>query len=623
MVGAVLHSVAGAQVRDTARTKRDTVRGRGDTITIRDTTAKRDTTKEVRVALPAREDSLLRRDSVLQRDSTRRPPRDTVKAPLAHAEAPVLADPTGSFVWDRRDMYSTGALTVADLLERVPGVTTLRGGWISQPQVASFLGDPGRVRVFLDGLELEEMDPRMKRTWDLSEIPIWALDDIRVERAASEIRIYMRTWRVDRTTPYTRTDVYTGDQSTNLYRGYFGRRYQHGEAIQFAAQQFGTDPGRNAASSDQLAALARVGLAKKDWSVDATMLRGDRNRGLTVTEPSADSIPAVESTRYELYARAAWGTPDSGLWAQGIADGSKYLYGGKKSTSTTSGVAIPDTSHFRAQYVLSGGYARGVWRASLTQRFRDGLFQRVATPSARFGFDARQLSLSVFAEGRGLDSTRHFDASVVLRPLSFVFVGGSVGTEQRFFDADSISPAQFARAEAGLRAGGLWLTGGVLRRGPVMLDAPRIFRSTTSDTVGGTLLGTFATIRGRLWKAIYADAQAMRWNDTGSVYRPRYQTRSEVYVSTSMLDRFPTGDFHMLFSLVHEYRSSILWPDSTAGLIRVKGYRTVSTLLQFRILSAEVFWNVRNWFGERYQQVPGYRAPRITNVYGVRWEFWN
>lgn len=142
------------------------------------------------------------------------------------------------------------------------------------------------------------------------------------------------------------------------------------------------------------------------------------------------------------------------------------------------------------------------------------------------------------------------------------------------------------------------------------------------DTSVSSLQGVFATARGRLWKSLYADATAIQWSDTGSFYRPRYQTRSEVYLSTSLLNRFPTGNFHLLASAVHEYRSSTLWPEST-GVIRLRGYRTVSTLVQVRILTAEVFWNFRNLLGERYAQIPGYRQPRLTNIYGVRWEFWN
>jgi len=178
------------------------------------------------------------------------------------------------------------------------------------------------------------------------------------------------------------------------------------------------------------------------------------------------------------------------------------------------------------------------------------------------------------------------------------------------------------RGEAGLRVHDLWLSGGAIRREAVLLDAPTIFRRRTLPIAEATAQGAFATIRGRVWKAIYADAQGIAWNDSGSFYRPKYQARSELYISTSLIDRFPSGNFHLLASAVHEYRSSSLWPDSS-GAIRLGGYRTISTLLQVRILLADVFWNFRNILGERYDQIPGYRLPRMTNIYGVRWEFWN
>jgi len=168
----------------------------------------------------------------------------------------------------------------------------------------------------------------------------------------------------------------------------------------------------------------------------------------------------------------------------------------------------------------------------------------------------------------------------------------------------------------------VWLTGGVLARPAVTLRAPTIFYSSLVDTAEAAAQGVFATVRGRVWKAVYVDAQAIQWADTGSFYRPKYQTRSELYVSTSLIDRFPSGNFHLLASAAHEYRSGSAVP-LLAGPLDTHGYRMISTLLQVRILSAEVFWNFRNVLGERYAQVAGYPLPRLTNIYGVRWEFWN
>jgi hypothetical protein len=625
VVGAVLHGTAHAQQRDTARTQRGTLRGARDTAAVRRDTlpppVPRDTAGAVRVPVPPGADSLLRGDSLDQRRAREPQVRDSVKAPIAAAEAPVLADPNGSFVWDRRDLFSTGALTVQDLLDRVPGTAPLRSGWIAHPMAAAYLGDPRRVRVWLDGLELEEMDPRANRVWDLTQIPLWALDDIRVERSASEIRIIMRSWRVDRTTPYTRTDVYTGDQGTNLYRGLFGRRYRHGEVVQLAGQQFGTSPGRSGQSSDALGALGRLGWAHGLWSVDAFLLRLDRNRGRILTLSSNDSIPGTESTRSEAYARLAWGRSAAGPWIQAIASTSRYAYGGRGETAAGNTTTV-DTTRSRSQYVLAAGYTLGPLRASFTQRLSAGSSRRIATPSARVGFETLRLAVSAFAEGRGQDSTRRADVSASLRPVGFVFLGGSVGMEQLSDAPDSLSTPRFVRAEAGVRAGNVWLSGGIMRRDRVLLDAPLVLRGSSLSVVDEPADAIFAAVRGRLWKALYADFQGIQWSDTGGFYRPKYHTRSELYISTSMLERFPSGNLHILASITHEYRSSSLWPDN-AGPIRLLGNRTLSSLIQIRVISAEVFWNFRNFLGERYAQVPGYRLPRLVNIYGVRWEFWN
>ena len=77
-------------------------------------------------------------------------PRDTIKAPLAHAERPLLLGVGSQYHWDRDSIFSSGANNLLDLLSTIPGVTIFRSGWLASPQYAAYLGDPGRVRVFLD-----------------------------------------------------------------------------------------------------------------------------------------------------------------------------------------------------------------------------------------------------------------------------------------------------------------------------------------------------------------------------------------------------------------------------------------------------------------------------------------
>ena len=93
-----------------------------------------------------------------------------------------------------------------------------------------------------DDFEMPALDPRSGNVLDLSQVPLWSAEDVVVEQAPEEVRVYVRSWRVRNTNPETRTDVSTGDQQTNLYRGYYGRRYSNGAAFQFGAQQYGTSP---------------------------------------------------------------------------------------------------------------------------------------------------------------------------------------------------------------------------------------------------------------------------------------------------------------------------------------------------------------------------------------------
>jgi outer membrane cobalamin receptor len=95
-----------------------------------------------------------------------------------------------------------------------------------------------------------------------------------------------------------------------------------------------------------------------------------------------------------------------------------------------------------------------------------------------------------------------------------------------------------------------------------------------------------------------------------------------VYVATTLPKRFPSGNFGLLTALVHEYRSHSFFPTED-GADRVGGYRVLSGLVEVRILDAVLSYQYRNLLVEDYETLPGYRMPRQTQFYGVRWNFWN
>jgi hypothetical protein len=171
--------------------------------------------------------------------------------------------------------------------------------------------------------------------------------------------------------------------------------------------------------------------------------------------------------------------------------------------------------------------------------------------------------------------------------------------------------------------GRLWLGGGVLARDTALLQPPVVFDRNYAPQVDGRAIGTFASVQGRIFKALYADAVGVRWNEVDTFYRPQYQSRARLFISTEWRSRFPSGNFGLLVAGTHEYRSAAIFPLADGTAFATPQSRVVSSLLEIRIVNAVLTWQFRNILGERYQTVPGFEMPRPTSVYGVRWEFWN
>jgi hypothetical protein len=605
-------------VPDTTRTPRrdpgpvpartDTVRQRGDTVVI---------------PIPARPDSIRPDTAGPAVPLPAKAPEDSIKAPIAKAEIPGLIDIGKPYRWDREAMFASGAVTVLDLLERIPGVLGLRSGWIPSPQLASYAGDLGRVRLYLDGVELDPLETRTGGLYDLQQIDLWTLEDIAIERGASELRVYMRTWSVRNTTPYTRTDVSTGDDDTNVYRGFYGRRFKHGEVLQIGAQQYSTTNDRVGGSGDALSLLMRVGWAKARWSADAFVNRVHLFRGVQTRQFGAGGpIPNLDATRTHAYLRFGMGTPDEGLWAQGIAATQRFLESSAHNTSSASGSPLDtaDTSRSRAQYVAAVGFTKWGARISLSDRARIFGGKMYQAPSARVALERGPLNLSVIGERKSVDSTQHLDAILKFQPFSWVALSAAVGQLSGTSGLE-IPTSRSARGEVGLRLNRMWLSGGALFRDTASLAPPIVFDTAFRRTEIGKSVGTFASLRGNLWKDFVVDAQGIRWNDVVA-YRPQYVTRGQLYLDTKWLRRFPSGNFGFMIGATHEYRSGTLFPVE-GGFTEAPGYRVLTPFAELRILQAVISWQFRNALGRQYETIPGFEGPRALNYYGVRWEFWN
>lgn len=590
--------------------------------TTRDTTARRDT-----VASRDTSGAAARAPSDTTTSDTTKAPRDTIKAPLAHAPVPRLIGIGDQYHWTRDSMFATGAFNLIDLLKLIPGVTVFRSGWLASPAEAAYLGDPTHIRIFYDGLEIDPLDPNTGGVLDLDAVQLWTLEDVTIERGADELRVYLRSWRVNRTTPSSRVDIASGDQNTNLYRAFYGKRFRHGEALQLGLEQYGATGGNFVGGGDQLSLLARIGWAHGPWSIDAFANRTTRTRDAQQALVGPGRIPELRARRTNAYARAGYGDPDSGPWAQLMVVSEEF-----DNNSADSIVGPPgavDRTHTETQYVASAGITRGALRLGIDSRTHDFEHSTLKTLAEHASIERGPLALSLAAEQRWPDTSSTESATLKISPLSFLALTGTVTHRHGGEVAPGASNSIDTRAEVGLRVHRAWLTGGVLRRGGVVVPGLSVYDTSYVAMAAQPATGIFGTIRGPIYKDLALDITGVRWSAPG-YYRPQYQARTEVYLQTNWLSRFPRNNFGFLGSVAYEYRGTTLFP--MAGGAELLGpasavvpySHTLTARIEVRIIDATLFiQQFLTLYPPRIAYVPGFYFPRQQVMYGIRWHFWN
>ncbi len=557
--------------------------------------------------------------------------KDTIKAPLARAFAPAnLEIAQRSWHWDRDSIFASGALTLGDLLSVVPGVTTLTAGFLMAPQVAALNGDPSATKLYLDGVELDQIQPRNGGIADLAFIPLWTLEDITVERTAGQLRVHMRTWRVDNTTPQTRVDVLSGSDNMNVFRGWYGRRFDNGLAIQFSGQQYSTVSSTNP-YGDNLGIMSRIGWARGSWSVDAMTVRQTINRqkgprGLLFGPATSDGVPAFKGNEGTAYARIAWRDPaQDGPWLQVIAASIRAAEDHATSSTGTTVASVPgdsvDTLRTRSEYTITGGISRGALRLSGTTRVRSVDHHTFFSSGARAEYANRFVAVGAVAE-QALDLTKYTDITARVTPRSWLNIGAAAS---RASPGDSaLGPAySSARLEAAFKFRDRWISGGIVTRSAQrmlpLIEMDTSLRRFTVPAATGVTVG----FRGPVWRGWEIDIDGTSWQD-GAPYRPQQQLRSRLWFQSWFLERFPRKNFHLAVELTNDYRTAAYLP--AAGNLfgqASRGGNIWGSNVEIRISSAVISWQYRNMAGYQYESVPGYLMPRLLNIYGVRWEFWN
>lgn len=554
---------------------------------------------------------------------------DTVKpisnlAPLYQGPANGFSD--GVWIWDRAALLNESAVTLSDLLERIPGLLPIRSGLYVQPEVVSVLGaTANRVEVSLDGYIL---DPLLESTYDVAKLELANIETLRVERRLGLLRVHIETLTAKDTRSASLISAGVGQPNANLFRGVFLSPRLFFGPLSLGIDRVDTNGLDGREPADQAAGYVKYAYVHKGsgLQVEYRRLKTDRN----------PEFPAVSrSERADVIVRARARIRD-GLVAE--------VFGGRSTvTLDTTTVEYADSVRPSKQELKNIQIGARVSFESPLLWVRASFHNRSAQqlPGSQIDGAAglRYNLISATAEF-SQDSWRHAGSAAVLSlraeagPLRGVRVFAEKTNADRgvpFRTPEIVTNYSGYRAGAvaewkGMTAGAALLhakTDSVLDFGVPPLDNERI-------GAGGAVSGV--ELSGRLpipfVKGLYATGNLTEWSSGRFwLYQPTRLYRAGAELHTIPL---PSGNLEVLGRIEALHRGSMFGAQTAQSPVGepvseiLPAVNVIDAYLMIRIMDVRAFLRYEDLTGRdpaEYTAQRVLRGPRV--FYGVTWSFWN
>jgi hypothetical protein len=574
-------------------------------------------------------DTLRPQRDTSRRDSTALP--DSLKPDSMEPLLPPLGPPPGPqpalrrLVFDDDFLRSSGALSLGEVLARVPGVYLVRSGWFGHPEVVAYAGQGARaIELFWDGFPIEPLGLD-SAGFDLGRFDVGSLRRVEVEALPTVLRVYLISDVRSPRRAHTEASFGTGDATTNSYRLRYQNRWKGGAGLGVGATFFSTSgPAVSSASVNQLNLSARGTWAPTDLVGVEYQLNGytyQRDR-LIPSQAGSTSAPlgAVNVRRTDMFVRA---------FAATRADGMGLRFDAQLGSSSYS-----DTTHASdtlvGQAVVDASYRARNWSSEVWARLRDN-----RTPldvGTRLAWSPTRL-LTLSGEGRRLTrlgggGVQEVSGGAELRPLDFLALHGDLRWR-------SLADSAFAVSDTVQRVRD-WSAGVALFTRTLSFDAAIGWNDPYSAP-------SFGAFRGQLAGVVAAGARVTtlswqwaprRWLTLSGWWRdpsvdsvpfePRNHSVTRATLRSAFLPHFRRGVFDLMVQVeVESWGRGIAGRDSSGNLVHLAGATVWNYHLQFKLVSAVIYWTMRNTVFERYTLVPGFQLPRSISRFGVRWEFAN
>jgi hypothetical protein len=529
-------------------------------------------------------------------------------------------------------LWFSGALTLGELLQRVPGVFLVRAGWFGRPEVVQYAGQGATsIEVYWDGFAMDPLG-QDSTGLDLSEINLGLVQRVEVEVLPSVLRVYLYSDDQTVRRPRTETSFATGDASTNSYRIRYLNRWQSGTGIDLGVNFLGSSGVVNSQgrSSDLTLWAKGSWIPSGRYGVQYQVISVSIDRDsvkLGSDSPLLTSVPSRRTHRTDMFVRGFIATRGDGMGLRldAIAGGISY----------TDTAAALNRQEMQGSLVLA--YRAERWSTELTTRVRDSdtpfevELRAAASPSAL-------LTLSGDAISRTHLGGRHSVEAAVqgeFRPFAALALHGAyrvrsaVGAPVLLTDTAQL--VQDVSAGIGLNTRPLDLDLSLARHGVYAAPVPATFGPIVAAYPAygvRTATASFAfrptayiTVSGWYREPLVKSPAEL----TTSAYEPPHHSRVWATFRTRLLPVLRRNAFDFTAEVGMEGWGRGAWGvDTTTGVpMLLKGATVLDYRLELRLLNAALFWTIRNARGERYSVLPGLPAPVGSQSYGVRWEFTN
>lgn len=580
------------------------------------------------------------------------PPDSTHPAPAfpAHPAPPANGFSDGTWVYGPRQLQYFHGLSLADLLDRIPGlVVTRAGGFGRQMGVSPYASGGGRFRVFIDGYEYRSFS---SATPDLQRIPLVNVQEVRIARELDEVRVDITSLRLADVRPFAQIEGMDGDLATRVLRGIFtrpiGRRWL-GEVALDVDQSQGS---RREQKSNVTSAIARLSyLFSSGWGLQAELRTTKLNLEDALAEsPAVGSIESVDRTDAILRAR---GRLLGRIDLEGIVGRSRQSPAGGDSasqavrnTQAEARLSMPvkigmlsagarvdqgsDSTWAPTEREVWGrlDFAPGRYLAAsgeVRQLTLGGVNGLETSGTLRFGpFGGVSLFGQVAAGSRGV----RFLADTTLALPTLAGTGGH--GIQTLDTVNVLVFRTFGQSLNGLRAGV------EMNRGAYHLGAALVHHDVDQTAPYGWWYDRVAGLRPGLavnGVEAYGSVPLLvpgltlsgwyeRWFGTPDrTYLPAQLGRAALQYNRV----FKQGNLEPTIRVEVIGRDATLTYDALQTGTQVQGqYALLNWYLQIRIIDIRIFWQYQNALNNQLPyDVPGTRIPGGRNLYGVRWFFRN